>query len=159
MQTINKSQITGCVLSFLLLVTLINSAYFFLSILRLNIGQWLAFNACSVASIVYLISFVLFQFIKKESLLAFALLPLYYYGTMGLFVMPWNSANAFAQITHIVITINIVWILISLLKGKKFEAIGKGLLAGTMVFVPIFAYIQSYTQLHMNEFLQILQKI
>jgi hypothetical protein len=89
--------------------------------------------------------------------LAIPLLPLYYYGTMGLFVMSWNQANIFAQITHVVITLNVLWILWVLLKERQFEALGKGLLVGIIVFVPVIACIQSYTQLHMDEFMKVLQ--
>ena len=78
---------------------------------------------------------------------------------MGLFVISWDVANMFAQITHIVITLNVIWILFVLLKEFKFESLGKGLLIGVIVFVPLFAIIQNYSQLHMTEFLQLLQKV
>ena len=73
--------------------------------------------------------------------------------------MPWNEANMFAQATHIIITLNVLWILFVLLKNSKFESIGKGLLIGVFLFVPVFAVIQSYTQLHMDTFMQMLQNI
>jgi len=85
-------------------------------------------------------------------------MPLYYYGTMGLFVVPWNERNMVAQITHIIITLNVIWILYTLLKEFKFEPFGKGLLIGVIVFVPFFAAIQNYSQMHYTEFLQLLQK-
>ena len=43
------------------------------------------------------------------------------------------------------------------LREYEFESIGKGLLIGIIIFVPIFAYIQSFTQLHMDEFMKVLQ--
>jgi hypothetical protein len=159
MNSKNKKQITGFILSGLMLLALVNSGCFFLGILKLNIVKWLAFNACSVAIIVYLVCFVLFRITKKDYLLAIPLLPLYYYGTMGLFVMPWNEANLFAQITHIVITINVVWILFGFLNEHKFESLGRGLLVGILGFVPVIACIQSYAQLHMNELTQLLQSL
>ena len=149
----------GYVLSVFMLLTLLNSAYFFTGVLKLSIGKWLAFNACSISIIVYLICFIVFLKTKSKILLAIPLLPLYYYGTMGLFIMPWNAANIFAQITHIIITLNVLWILYMLLKDRQFESLGKGLLFGVLVFVPIFAWIQSYTQLHMAEFMQVLQQM
>ncbi len=65
----------------------------------------------------------------------------------------------FSQITHIIITLNVIWILFVLLKEFKFESLGKGLLIGVLLFVPLFAIIQSYSQLHMAEFMQLLQKV
>ncbi len=154
-----KNQFIGYVLAVFMLLTLLNSAYFFMLVVKLNIGEWLAFNACSLSIIAYLICFAGFQVTKKTSLLAIALVPLYYYGTMGLFVVPWNAANIFAQITHIIITLNVIWILFVLLRESNYEALGRGLLAGVFVFVPVFAVIQSYAQLHMAEFMQTIQKV
>jgi hypothetical protein len=65
----------------------------------------------------------------------------------------------FSQITHIIITLNVIWILFVLLKELKFESLGKGLLIGLLLFVPLIAIIQSYSQLHMAEFMQLLQKV
>lgn len=154
----NKNIAIGYVLAFFMLLAFLNSAYFFLSIAKFGLVEWLAFNACSISIIVYLICFICFQITKKDFFLAIALVPLYYYGTMGLFVMPWNVTNIFSQITHIIITINVIWILFVLLKEFKFEALGKGLIIGVILFVPLFAMIQSYSQLHMAEFMQLLQK-
>ena len=138
--------------------TLLNSSYFFLYMMKLSIGKWLSFNACSLVIIVYLICFVSFQITRKDYLLAISLLPLYYYGTMGLFLMPWDKVNTFSQITHVIITMNVLWLLWRFLKERKFESLGKGTLIGILVFVPVFAAIQSYTQSHINEFLQLLEK-
>lgn len=155
---INKNVVSH-VLAFLMLIVLLNSGYFFLVLLKLSLVKWLAFNACSFAIMVFLLCFVLFQRTKKDFLLAIPLLPLYYYGTMGLFIMPWNEANLVAQITHVVITLNVLWLLYLLLEERKFEPLGKGALVGILFFVPIFAYLQTYTQLHMNGFMQLLQKM
>ncbi len=154
-----KKQITGYLLASLLLLTLLNSAYFFLQVAKFGIVDWLAFNACSLSIIAYLICFVCFQLTKENHYLAIALLPLYYYGTMGLFVTPWNVTNIFAQITHIIITLNVIWILYVLLKKSDYKSLSKGLLIGLLIFVPIFVVIQNYSQLHIDEFMQIIQKV
>lgn len=84
---------------------------------------------------------------------------MYYYGTMGLFVMPWNEANLFVQITRIVIIINVEWILFGFLNEHKFESLERGPLLGILGFVPVIACIQSYAQLHTNELTQLLQSL
>lgn len=155
----SKNQVIGYLLAALMLLTLLNSAYFFISIVKFQVGEWLAFNACSLAIISYLVCFACFQITKKDLFLAIALVPLYYYGSMGLFVVPWNGANIFSQITHIIITLNVIWILFVLLRESRYESLGKGLLIGVLVFVPVFAVIQTYSQLHMAEFIQMLQKV
>lgn len=155
----NKNQVIGYILAALMLLTLLNSAYFFISIAKLQIGEWLAFNACSLAIISYLICLACFQITKKDFFMAIALVPMYYYGSMGLFLVPWDTANTFSQITHIIITLNVIWILFVLLKQSRYESLGKGLLIGVLVFVPIFAVIQAYLQLHMAELMQMLQLV
>ncbi|HOT13679.1 MAG TPA: hypothetical protein PK252_02855 [Bacteroidales bacterium] len=155
----NKNQIAGYVLASLMLLTLLNSAYFFLSIVKPDFFRWLAFNACSLAIIAYLTCFVCYKITKKDFFLAIAFVPMYYYGTMGLFVVSWEAANLFAQITHIIITLNAIWVLFELLKESKYDSLGKGLLIGLLVFVPVFAVIQVFSQQHMAEFIRMLQKV
>lgn len=152
-----KEQIISFLLLGLLVLTTLNSAYFFLSILKLGIFKWLAFNACSVASILFIACSLLYWTTKKGFWLAISLLPMYYYGTMGLFIMPWNQANIFAHTSHLIITLNITWIMYVMLKNRQFEELGKGLLLGMLITVPVIAIIQSYTQAHMDEFIHILQ--
>ena len=142
-----------------MLLTLLNSAYFFLSVVKLDFLRWLAFNACSLAIIAYLICFACYKLSNNDIFLAIALVPMYYYGTMGLFVVLWDAANLFAQITHIIITLNVIWVLFVLLKESKYESLGKGLLIGLLVFVPVFAVIQKYLQTHVAEIIQMLQKV
>lgn len=154
-----KDQTIEQILSALMLLTLLNSAYFFLSIVKLPIAYWLAFNACSLAIIVYLICFVMYKVTGKYTFMAIALVPLYYYGTMGLFVVSWNQANLFAHITHVIITLNVIRILYCLLRKSGYESIGIGMLAGVLLFVPIFAVVQSYSQANMNEIIALLQQI
>lgn len=155
----NKNLLSGYILAVFMLLALLNSAYFFVSIAKFGLVEWLAFNACSISIIAYLVCFICFQITKKDFFLAIALVPLYYYGTMGLFVVSWDAENVFAQITHIIITLNVFWILFVLLKEFKFDSLGKGLLIGVFLFVPLFAIVQNYLQIHMAELIQLLQKV
>ncbi|MBN2280658.1 MAG: hypothetical protein JXQ65_08760 [Candidatus Marinimicrobia bacterium] len=149
----------GLIIAILMLLALLNNSYFFMGILKLNMPKWLAFNACSLSIIIYLLCFFIYQITKMEYFLAIPLLPLYYYGTMGLFIMPWNASNIPAHITHFLITVNVLWIIYTQLKDHNFASLGKGLLIGMIIFVPIFAIIQSYTQLHKKEFMTLLQNL
>jgi hypothetical protein len=153
----DKSQIIGYLLFILMLFAILNSAYFFLSIANFKIADWIIFNSCSLAIFIYLLAFIFFQLTKNYSILAVALLPLYYYGTMGLFVTPWNNANIFPQITHAIITLNIVWVLYIFLKELRYESLGKGLLIGFLVFVPIFALLRHYLELNIEEYVKMIQ--
>lgn len=142
-----------------LLGCLLLSGYYFIYVLDLSIGQWLMFNACSIAIITQLFCYLIFKLTHNSFLKAIPLLPMYYYGTMGLFLMPWILDNIFAHITHIVITISMIWNLSIYLKNKESEALSKGLLLGILIFVPVFAFIHVYSQSHLNEFIEALQLI
>ena len=61
----------------LLLLTLSGSGYFFFN-LKTNIVQWIAYNACSPSSLVYLVGFIVFLYNKNAIGLALAFLPMYY---------------------------------------------------------------------------------
>lgn len=152
-----KEQIISFILLGLLALTTLNSAYFFLGVLKLSLFKWLAFNACSVASILFIVCFFLYRTTKKGYWLAISLFPMYYYGTIGLFVMPWNGVNIFAHISHLIITLNIILTMYIIVKNRQWEELGKGLLFGVLISVPVIAIIQSYSQLHIDEFIQILQ--
>lgn len=159
MNSKNKNQIIGIVLAVFMLIALLNSGYFFLGILKLGIGQWFAFNACSLVSIIYLISFVVSLKKRDSTCLSATLLPMYYYGTMGLFIMPWNEANIFAHLTHIIMTCSILWVLLCIIKEHRVEESGKAVLVSIFIYVPLFALIQTYNQRHLEEFMQVLQNM
>ena len=66
----------GIVLAILLLLlTLSGSGYFFFT-LKVNFVQWLAYNACSPSSLVYLVGFIAFWLTKKSFWLPLAFLPM-----------------------------------------------------------------------------------
>ena len=109
MQLTKTEKTIGIVLAIaLLLLTLSGSGYFFFS-LKTNIVQWIAYNACSPSSLVYLVGFIVFLCNKNAIGLALAFLPMYYFGTMGLFTFTWSGANIFAQMSHITMTLNLLW--------------------------------------------------
>ena len=96
MQLTKTEKTIGIVLAIaLLLLTLSGSSYFFFS-LKTNIVQRIAYNACSPSSLVYLVGFIVFLYNKNAIGLALAFLPMYYFGTMGLFTFTWSGANIFA---------------------------------------------------------------
>ena len=108
MQLTKTEKTIGIVLAItLLLLTLSGSGYFFFS-LKTNIVQWIAYNACSPSSLVYLVGFIVFLYNKNAIGLALAFLPMYYFGTMGLFTFTWSGANIFAQMSHITMTLNLL---------------------------------------------------
>ena len=159
MNTTKTRNTIGLVLAIALsLLTLSGSGSFFFT-LKVSFVQWLAFNACSPASLVYLVCVTFFWLKGKTALLPLALLPMYYFGTMGLFTFTWSGANVFAQLSHITMTLNIAWVIYALYRIGDYKAAAKGLFWGIVVFVPYISFVMYYCRTHAAEIGSLLQMV
>ena len=157
MNLTKTEKITGIALSIvLLLLTLSGSGYFFFT-LKVTFVQWLAYNACSPSSLVYLGCLIVFWVTKKTVWLPLAFLPMYYFGTMGLFTFTWSGANIFAQMSHITMTLNLIWAGYVLYRIGDYKAFAQGLLWSIVLFVPYIAFVMYYCRTHAEEISQILE--
>ncbi len=157
MNLTKTEKITGIALSIvLLLLTLSGSGYFFFT-LKVNFVQWLAYNACSPSSLVYLGCLIVFWVTKKTVWLPLAFLPMYYFGTMGLFTFTWSGANIFAQMSHITMTLNLIWAGYVLYRIGDYKAFAQGLLWSIVLFVPYIAFVMYYCRTHAEEISQLLE--
>ena len=157
MNLTKTEKITGVALSIvLLLLTLSGSGYFF-STLKVSFPQWLAYNACSPSSLVYLSCLIVFWVTKKTVWLPLAFLPMYYFGTMGLFTFTWSGANIFAQMSHITMTLNLIWAGYVLYRIGDYKAFAQGLLWSIVLFVPYIAFVMYYCRTHAEEISQLLE--
>ena len=157
MNLTKTEKITGIALAIvLLLLTLSGSGYFFFT-LKVNFVQWLAYNACSPSSLLYLGCLIVFWLTKKTVWLPLAFLPMYYFGTMGLFTFTWSGANIFAQMSHITMTLNLIWAGYVLYRIGDYKAFAQGLLWSIVLFVPYIAFVMYYCRTHAEEISQILE--
>ena len=157
MNLTKTEKITGIALAIvLLLLTLSGSSYFFFT-LKVNFVQWLAYNACSPSSLVYLGCLIVFWVTKKTVWLPLAFLPMYYFGTMGLFTFTWSGANIFAQMSHITMTLNLIWAGYVLYRIGDYKAFAQGLLWSIVLFVPYIAFVMYYCRTHAEEISQLLE--
>ena len=157
MNLTKTEKITGVALAIvLLLLTLSGSGYFFFT-LKVNFVQWLAYNACSPSSLVYLGCLIVFWVTKKTFWLPLAFLPMYYFGTMGLFTFTWSGANIFAQMSHITMTLNLIWAGYVLYRIGDYKAFARGLLWSIVLFVPYIAFVMYYCRTHAEEISQLLE--
>jgi hypothetical protein len=157
MNLTKTEKITGVALAIvLLLLTLSGSGYFFFT-LKVTFVQWLAYNACSPSSLVYLGCLIVFWVTKKTVWLPLAFLPMYYFGTMGLFTFTWSGANIFAQMSHITMTLNLIWAGYVLYRIGDYKAFAQGLLWSIVLFVPYIAFVMYYCRTHAEEISQILE--
>ena len=157
MNLTKTEKITGIALAIvLLLLTLSGSGYFFFT-LKVNFVQWLAYNACSPSSLVFLGCLIVFWVTKKTVWLPLAFLPMYYFGTMGLFTFTWSGANIFAQMSHITMTLNLIWAGYVLYRIGDHKAFARGLLWSIVLFVPYIAFVMYYCRTHAEEISQLLE--
>ena len=157
MNLTKTEKITGIALAIvLLLLTLSGSGYFSFT-LKVNFVQWLAYNACSPSSLVYLGCLIVFWVTKKTVWLPLAFLPMYYFGTMGLFTFTWSGANIFAQMSHITMTLNLIWAGYVLYRIGDYKAFAQGLLWSIVLFVPYIAFVMYYCRTHAEEISQLLE--
>lgn len=157
MNLTKTEKITGVALAIvLLLLTLSGSGYFFFT-LKVTFVQWLAYNACSPSSLLYLGCLIVFWVTKKTVWLPLAFLPMYYFGTMGLFTFTWSGANIFAQMSHITMTLNLIWAGYVLYRIGDYKAFARGLLWSIVLFVPYIAFVMYYCRTHAEEISQLLE--
>lgn len=144
-----KERITGIVLASILLLTVINSTYYFLGIVRVNLLEWIVLNACAPSSIAFMTGLLIYFLTSERMWLTIAVVPMMFFGTMGLFVFPWSSGtDLLVQFSHITMTANIVFGLWIVLKNRDYKALGTGLLISISLFIPYIAFTQAYCREH-----------
>ena len=82
---------------------------------------------------------------------------MYYFGTMGLFTFTWSGANVFAQLSHITMTLNLLWAGYMLHRVGNHKAAAQGLLWSILFFVPYIAFVMYYSRTHAEEISNLLQ--
>jgi hypothetical protein len=104
---------TGLVLSIVMLLLAIWGFFVFRIFLNATLLQWLMYNVCAPTQIIFFILVILFY--KKpqySQYLLIMVLPLTYFGTMGLFIFPWTGQGAVTtQLSHILMTLSAVWVI------------------------------------------------
>lgn len=146
----------GIGLAVVLSLVTINSIYFFLGVSKVKPVEWLVFNACAPSSIAYLVGFVIFLLTKNRIALHIGILPLFFFGGLGLFLFPWSGYNLIAQFSHIIMVLNMGWALYTTLSAGDYKAAALGLLIGIGIFAPFIGYQQSYVNSHPEDFQRIL---
>ena len=149
--------IIGIILAILLLLATIQSTFFFLVIMKVKFVEWIVFNACAPSNITFLIGFALFFLFKDRTVLHMAILPMFFFGVLGLFVFPWNGVNIIPQIGHMLMTLNIGWAVLVTLNTHDYKAATIGMLLGIVVFSVFIGFQQNYMATHSEDFKKILQ--
>ncbi|MDD5065652.1 MAG: hypothetical protein PHF84_01265 [bacterium] len=145
------------VLIVLVLLAALQSTWFFLGMARVGVISWLTFNACAVANITLIIGYVLFLVLKTRLVMYMAVLPLFFFGTGGLFVFPWGGWNIIPQISHIIMTLNLIVLVYDMFRTGDFKTGALGLLLSIVLFGWFLGFQQSYVYSHRSEFQKIMK--
>jgi len=150
-QTITKPEktpkwlrITGWVILGFLALCMINSTWYFLGVAKFPVLGWLFFNACFLASLIWILGFIF-----KWRWLSTASLPfLLFFGGGGLFLFPWSIYMITAQISHIFMTLAFIHTIIDASVTRGWKAKVFGLLGGLVLFAGFLVVQQAYTKGH-----------
>lgn len=148
--------IIGIVLAVLLLLVSVNSTFYYLRVLKVKFVEWVFFNACVPSNIGYLVGFIIFIITKEKSSLGIGILPMVFFGMMGLFIFPWGGVANIPQVGHLVMTLNVIWAVYTIVKTADYKALALGLLASIILYVPFIAYQQIYCRTHTDDLQRII---
>jgi hypothetical protein len=137
-------RIAGWVILGVLALCMANSAYYFLVQAKFPVLGWIFFNACFVASLIWLIGFIF-----RWRWLSTASLPfLLFFGGGGIFFFPWSGFMITAQLSHIFMMLAFIHAIIDAFVTRGWKAKVFGLVGGIVVFVGFMFLQQSYTRAH-----------
>ncbi len=146
----------GWVLAVLLAIATVNSTWFFFNVLKVSFQGWIFLNACAPSILVFLAGFIVWFVRENRILLHVPILPLFFFGTLGLFVFPWEGMNIIGQISHILMTLAIVWILVNTFRLNDWKNAAIGLLVGVLIFAPFIFLQQDYVRANPAQFLKMI---
>ncbi len=124
----NRSR-TGWIIMSVNLLLSINSAWFFLGMMKTSVPAWLMLNSCAPS--IYL--FVIGYLFCSSLLITAAAVMMFRWGFLGMFFFSWSGPNLIAQISHIAMTIAVIYVVYVILKQKKIKSLAAGLILGAVI--------------------------
>jgi len=128
-----KRRISGWVLVVLNTLMVINAANFFLGMLRTDVVGWMMMNTCSPSIALFVIGFLLGSPVVMVASAAL----MFRYGTLGLFVFGWSGGNLIAQISHILMTLAVFYVIVDVVRNQRWKSLGLGVLLGFSILIPL----------------------
>lgn len=142
----------GVAIAVLNLLASLNSTWFFLGMAKVSIVEWMFFNACAPAVILYLIGYVT----RNKIIQAMAIPALAFFGTGGLFVFGWRGGELFAQASHIFMTLAVVWLIYGIFKDNSFKEATLGFILASFLVNGFITIDQRYAYKHWERLQEIM---
>jgi hypothetical protein len=128
-----KRNMAGWTLVILNLLMAINSANFFLGILKTDIVGWLMMNTCAPSIALFVVGFLL----GSPVVMVAAATMMFRYGALGLFVFPWDGFNIIAQVSHVSMTLAVMYVAVDVIRNRRWKSLSAGLLLGIVILFPL----------------------
>jgi len=139
-----KRSLAGWILVTLNALAALNSAFFFLGMLKVGVDGWLMMNTCAPSIALFVIGFGL----GSPMVMLAASVLMFRYGTLGLFVFSWDAYNIVPQIGHILMTLAVVYVMVDTVRNRRLKALGLGLATGIIILIPLMVIQQAWFDAH-----------
>lgn len=130
-----KRNVAGWALVVLNTLAALNSTFFFLAMLKSGVVGWLMMNTCAPSIALFVIGFLL----GSPVVMVAASVPMFRYGTLGLFVFGWSGWAIIPQIGHILMTLAVIYVIAYIVRNKAWRTLGLGLALGVAILIPFMA--------------------
>ena len=134
----------GWILVVLELMSVVNGIIFFLGIMKFSVVSWLAFNACTPTMLFFVAGFIA----RKDIVMAASVPLLLFFGGSGLFVFGWSGAMIFAQVSHILMVLSVIYLIVVAGSEHRIRKCALGFLAGILLFAATVPFQQIYVRTH-----------
>jgi len=138
---------SGWILVILNVLMAIMSTNYFLGMLKTGVEGWLMMNTCAPGIALFVIGFLL----GSPILMVAGALPMFRYGTLGLFVFSWSGGNLIAQAAHILMTLGVIYVVADVVRNHRWKAAGIGFAIGLALMIPFMiaqdAWIKAHAEL------------
>jgi len=90
-------------------------------------------NTCAPSIALFVIGFLL----GSPVVMVAASTMMFRYGTLGLFVFGWSGGNLFAQAGHILMTLAVIYVVVDVIRNRRWKTLSLGLLLGIVILFPL----------------------
>ena len=105
---------------------------------------WIMVNTCFVVQIVATVALI----VENRALMNVCVPFLLFYGAGGLVIFDWSVEIIPLQILHLIMTVTVIYMLMSALKKLAIIKLAMGIVIGTVIFVSFKLYQNNYFKTH-----------
>jgi hypothetical protein len=134
----------GWTLVVLELLSVANGMVFFLGMAKFSIVSWLMFNACAPSILLFIAGFIA----RKDFVMASSVPFLLFFGGGGLFMFGWSGTMIFAQVSHILMVLSVVYLVFVAAADNRLRTSARGFIAGMILFAILVPVQQKYVARH-----------